>query len=619
MTNKTIRIGGASGFWGDAARSTPQLLDQGNVDVIVYDYLAEITMSIMARARAKNPDTGYALDFVSTVLKPNLKEIARQGVKIISNAGGVNPKACAEAVRQIIKEQGLDLKVACVLGDDLIAQREEIAQQGHQEMFSGEPFPAMERVVSINAYLGAFPVARGLGEGADIVITGRCVDSAVTLGACIDAFDWDAGDADKLAGGSLAGHILECGPQATGGNFTDWALVNDIDNIGYPITEISADGSFVCSKAENTGGLVSVGTVAEQMLYEIGDPQAYLLPDVVCDFSQVEIEQIKDNLVRVTGAKGLPAPSSYKVCATYADQFRGGTNMTFYGIDAEKKAHRLAEAIFKASRKTLAQFGLPDFTETSVELIGAESQFGDGARLKDCRELSMKIAVKHCDAAGIGILLKECVGLGLATPPGLSGFAGARPKPSPVVRLYSFELPKTAMTICVEIDGLSIDCSQPALEPESTVFDRQAIVRPASPMPVSDANTQVSLIDLALGRSGDKGDKANIGIIARKPEYLPYIYAALTEHKVAELFAHFLPQGAVKNSGRFVERYLLPGSHSINFLLHQVLGGGGMASIRNDPQGKGFAQLLLTAPILVPTAMAVDIVSSQSTTSNGDK
>ena len=617
MTDKTIRIGGASGFWGDASRSTPQLLDQGDVDVIVYDYLAEITMSIMARARAKNPDTGYALDFVSAVLKPNLKQIAQQGVKIISNAGGVNPKACAEAVRHVIKEQGLDLKVACVLGDDLIAQREEIAQHGHREMFTGEPFPAVERVASINAYLGAFPVARALGEGADIVITGRCVDSAVTLGACIDAFHWDVDEVDKLAGGSLAGHILECGPQATGGNFTDWALVNDIDNIGYPIAEISADGSFVCSKAENTGGLVSVGTVAEQMLYEIGDPQAYLLPDVVCDFSQVEIEQIKDNLVRVTGAKGLPAPSSYKVCTTYADQFRGGTNMTFYGVDAEKKAHRLAEAIFKASRKTLAQFGLPDYTETSVELIGAESQFGDGARLKDCRELSMKIAVKHRDAAGIGILLKECVGLGLATPPGLSGFAGARPKPSPVVRLYSFLLPKNQVRVRVEIDGLSIDC--PQSEAESAAFDQQAIVRPPGPVPVSDANTQVSLIDLALGRSGDKGDKANIGIIARKPEYLPYIYAALTEQKVAELFAHFLPQGAVKNSGRFVERYLLPGSHSINFLLHQVLGGGGMASIRNDPQGKGFAQLLLTAPILVPTAMAADIVSSQSTTSNGDK
>ena len=617
MTDKTIRIGGASGFWGDASRSTPQLLDQGDVDVIVYDYLAEITMSIMARARAKNPDTGYALDFVSAVLKPNLKQIAQQGVKIISNAGGVNPKACAEAVRHIIKEQGLDLKVACVLGDDLIAQREEIAQQGHREMFTGEPFPAVERVASINAYLGAFPVARALGEGADIVITGRCVDSAVTLGACIDAFQWDVDEVDKLAGGSLAGHILECGPQATGGNFTDWALVNDIDNIGYPIAEISADGSFVCSKAENTGGLVSVGTVAEQMLYEIGDPQAYLLPDVVCDFSQVEIEQIKDNLVRVTGAKGLPAPSSYKVCTTYADQFRGGTNMTFYGVDAEKKAHRLAEAIFKASGKTLAQFGLPDYTETSVELIGAESQFGDGARLKDCRELSMKIAVKHPDAAGIGILLKECVGLGLATPPGLSGFAGARPKPSPVVRLYSFLLPKNQVRVRVEIDGLSIDC--PQSEAESAVFDEQAIVRPPSPVSVGDASTQVSLIDLALGRSGDKGDKANIGIIARKPEYLPYIYAALTEQTVAELFAHFLPEGAVKNSCRFVERYLLPGSHSINFLLHQVLGGGGMASLRNDPQGKGFAQVLLTAPILVPTAMAADIVSSQSTTSNGDK
>jgi hypothetical protein len=601
MSEKIIRIAGASGFWGDAVRATPQLLKDENVDFIVYDYLAEITMSIMARARAKDPDAGYALDFVSAAMKPNLKEIARQGVRVVSNAGGVNPQACANALRVVIADLGLSLKVACILGDDMIGQRDKVAAHGYKEMFSGADFPEVEKVASINAYLGAFPVARALKEGADIVVTGRCVDSAVTLGACIDAFGWSRDDLDQLAMGSLAGHILECGPQATGGNFTDWELSNNLENIGYPITAIKADGSFVCSKPEGTGGLISVGTIAEQMVYEIGDPQAYILPDVVCDFSNVTLTEVGENLVEVTGATGLPAPDTYKVCSTYADQFRGGTTMTFYGFDADKKANKLAAAIFTASRRTLKMFGLDDYSETSVELIGAESQYGANTAVANCRELSMKIAVKHADPAGISVLLKECVGLGLATPPGLSGFAGARPKPSPVVRLFSFALPKGNMPIQIEFDGTYIDCPDTL----GTALNRDQIIRPEPPAKIPDTDrVEVPLIKLALARSGDKGNKANVGIIARDPEYLPYIYAALTEQVVAERFAHFLPEGAAQQSACYVERYLMPGSNAINFLIHDVLGGGGMASIRNDAQGKGFGQLMLDAPIRVSAAIA---------------
>jgi hypothetical protein len=601
MSEKIIRIAGASGFWGDAVRATPQLLKDENVDFIVYDYLAEITMSIMARARAKDPDAGYALDFVSAAMKPNLKEIARQGVRVVSNAGGVNPQACANALRVVIADLGLSLKVACILGDDMIGQRDKVAAHGYKEMFSGADFPEVEKVASINAYLGAFPVARALKEGADIVVTGRCVDSAVTLGACIDAFGWSRDDLDQLAMGSLAGHILECGPQATGGNFTDWELSNNLENIGYPITAIKADGSFVCSKPEGTGGLISVGTIAEQMVYEIGDPQAYILPDVVCDFSNVTLTEVGENLIEVTGATGLPAPDTYKVCSTYADQFRGGTTMTFYGFDADKKANKLAAAIFTASRRTLKMFGLDDYSETSVELIGAESQYGANTAVANCRELSMKIAVKHADPAGISVLLKECVGLGLATPPGLSGFAGARPKPSPVVRLFSFALPKGNMPIQIEFDGTYIDCPDTL----GTALNRDQIIRPEPPAKIPDTDrVEVPLIKLALARSGDKGNKANVGIIARDPEYLPYIYAALTEQVVAERFAHFLPEGAAQQSACYVERYLMPGSNAINFLIHDVLGGGGMASIRNDAQGKGFGQLMLDAPIRVSAAIA---------------
>lgn len=607
MSGKTLRIAGASGFWGDATHSTSQLLNQSSVDFIVYDYLAEITMSIMARARAKKPEAGYALDFVSAAMKPNLKQIARQGVKVISNAGGVNPRACANALRAVIAEQGLDLQVACIVGDDLLDQGAQLAQQQHSEMFSAEPFPPVDKIASINAYLGAFPVALALQQGADIVITGRCVDSAVTLGACINHFGWGRDDLDQLAMGSLAGHILECGPQATGGNFTDWELVESLETIGYPIAEISADGSFVCSKPADTGGLVSVATIAEQMVYEIGDPQAYILADVVCDFSQVKLEQIGVDLVAVSGATGLPAPFSYKVCSTYADQWRGGHLLSLYGIDASKKAEKLAAAIFAASRRTLKLYGLPDFSETSVEVIGAESQYGAAAQAGSYREVALKVAAKHADAAGIGILLKEMTGLGLATPPGLCGFAGGRPKPSPIVRLFSFELSKAAVTPQVEINGQLIDCPDTLPYIQGTALDLQSIVRPAAPAPPNSDNlVNVPLVALAYARSGDKGNKANIGIIARQPEYLPYIYAALTEQAVAQRFAHFIQSSAE----RPVQRYLMPGCHGINYLIHDVLGGGGMASLRNDSQGKGYSQLLLDAQIPVSAELAAPLMAA---------
>jgi len=607
MADKVVRIGGASGFWGDAARSTPQLLDVEGLNYIVYDYLAEITMSIMARARAKDDTKGYATDFVSAAMQPHLKLIAERGVKVISNAGGVNPQACVAALRAVIAKLGLDLKVACVVGDDLTDRKAELQAQGITEMFSGAAFPAADKVLSINAYLGAFPIARALDLGADIVVTGRCVDSAVTLGACIHAFSWERDDYDLLAMGSLAGHILECGPQATGGNFTDWELVPDIATIGYPVAEVAADGSFVCTQPAGTGGLVTVGTVSEQLLYEIGDPQAYILPDVACDFSTARIEQVGENRVRVSGAKGRAAPNHYKVSATYADEFRGGTYLTFYGIDADKKARALGEAVFRTARNALKAYGLADFSETSIELIGAESQYGAFSEIQGSREVAMKIAAKHPDMAGIVILLKEAVGLGLATPPGLSGFAGSRPSPSPVVRLFSCTVPKSQTQVRILLGDETFACDEESRgAPGRAVQGRAArnnaaTVRPDIPqMKNGSKMATVPLIALAWGRSGDKGNKANVGIIARKPEYLSYIWTALTEDVVRERFAHFLADGSAGS----VERFLLPGSHAINFLLHDVLGGGGVASIRNDPQGKGYAQLLLSCPIPIPAALA---------------
>jgi hypothetical protein len=595
MTEKIVRIGGASGYWGDAAMSTPQLLHSGQVDYIVYDFLAEITMSIMARARARNPEMGYATDFVNAMLKPNLVDIAEKGVKIISNAGGVNPKACGDVVRAMVAEAGLNLKVATILGDDLIDVKEEVAAAGYSEMFSDDAIPEPERLQSINAYLGGFPIAKALDAGADIVITGRSVDSAVTLGVCIHEFGWTPDDWDKLAGGSLAGHVLECGAQATGGNFTDWEKVVDtIHNIGYPIAEMREDGSFICTKPDNTGGLVNVGTVAEQMLYEIGDPQAYLLPDVACDFSQVEITQQGDDRVLVTNTKGHPAPATYKVCATYEDGWRGGSNMTFYGPNSDEKARRYADSIFRRVRESFRARNMPDFTETSVEVIGAESQYGASAQVSGVREVSVKIAAKHPDSAGIALYLKESTGLGLSAPPGLSGFAGGRSKPSPVVRLFSFAIPKDKIDIAIDLGDETIAFKDVVGE----TFDPATIERPAPPAKPAGGGETVSvpLYALAFGRSGDKGNKANVGVIARDPVFYPYIHATLTEDAIAKYYAHFL-EGDVK-------RFLMPGPCALNFLLDQVLGGGGIASIRNDSQGKGYAQLLMDYPIEIPAELA---------------
>jgi Acyclic terpene utilisation family protein AtuA len=594
----TICIGGASGFWGDASLATPQLLATEKLDYIVYDYLAEITMSIMARARASDDKLGYATDFIGAVLKPNLAEIARQKVKVIANAGGVNPRACAEAARMLIDGQKLGLKVAVVMGDDLSARAAEFAASGVTEMFSGESYPDPAKVASINAYLGAFPIARALDAGADIVITGRCVDSAVTLGACIHAFGWQREDYDCLAQASLAGHLLECGTQATGGNFTDWEqLVDSLPMAGYPMAEIDATGSIVLTKPEGSGGAVTAGTVAEQMLYEIGDPQAYLLPDVACDFSQVQLQQLGEDRVLVNGARGHGAPDGYKTSATYADGYRGGHIWTMYGRDADIKGRKFAESVFSRCRMLLEQAGLPDFTETSIEVIGAESHFGAARRVGSVREVDVKLAVKHPSPKGVGILLKEMVGMALTAPPGLTGFAGARPKPSPVVRLFSMVVPKAQVEVSVELDGQVISCSDPL----GKIFDPAELTAPPVPsQQPGDDPVAVSLESLAWGRSGDKGNKANIGIIARREEYVPYIAAQLDEQRVAAYFAHFLDPG----QNLPVQRFFLPGSNAFNFLLHDVLGGGGVASLRTDPQGKGYAQLLLAESIQVPRSLA---------------
>jgi hypothetical protein len=353
MNDKVIRIGGASGVWGDSSVGAPQLVRLGGIDYLVFDYLAELTMSILAAARAKDPALGYATDFVSVTMKAILKDVAAQGIRVISNAGGVNPRACAGALAALAEEQGLQVTIAVVQGDDvmpLVPQLRATDPVGWAAALPADAAPAADmqggrlvlpdRLLTANAYLGALPIKQALDDGAQIVVTGRCVDSAVTLGALMHEFGWSADDFDRLAQGSLAGHIIECGCQATGGLHTDWEDVPDWAHMGYPVIECSADGSFVVTKPAGTGGLVNTAVIAEQMLYEIGDPQRYLLPDVSCDFSQVTLRQTGEHRVRVQGARGLAPGPAYKVSATYMDGFRCSAQLTIVGLDAARKARR---------------------------------------------------------------------------------------------------------------------------------------------------------------------------------------------------------------------------------------------------------------------------------------
>lgn len=591
----TIRIAGASGMWGDWSGATAQLLNDG-VDYVVYDYLAEITMSILARAKAKDATQGYATDFVTSMLRQNLPAIAKTGTKILSNAGGVNVDACAAAARELIAKAGLNLKVAVVRGDNLIERRDELSKNAPVEMFSGSSFPATESIASINAYLGAEAVRAALAAGADIVITGRCADSALSLAACMHAFDWARDDWDKLASGSLVGHLLECGPQATGGNFTDWEQsAENLETIGYPIAEVSANSDFIMTKPAGTGGLVTVGTVSEQMLYEIEDPQNYVLPDVIADFSNVVITQASDDRVQVSGARGRPCTDTYKVSTTYADGFRIGVLFGFCGFDAAAKARRFAEASLNRARAVIRSMGAPDYRNTSIEVIGAEDQYGTYAQDLPTREVYLKIAVWHDNALACGLLLREMSGLGLATPPGLTPFNYGRPKPQPVVRLFSFLLNKSQVPVEVVLDAQTITHHSETPAGCGSAPAAQRPDTPREPQPTPGAMTEVPLIDLAFARSGDKGNRANIGVIARKEAYAPWIWQGLTEAVVAERFAHFL-EGSV-------ERYWMPGCNAINFVLNDVLGGGGVTSLRNDPQGKAYGQILLATPIAIPTEL----------------
>lgn len=594
MSDKIVKIGGASGYWGDTALGPKQLLEYGEVDYLILDYLAEITMSILAKARSRDPEAGYATDFIDRVMKPWIKRIAEKKIRVIANAGGVNLQACRRALEQVAAEAGVTLRIGTVEGDNLLERADELRAGDITGMDANAPLP--EKVMSVNAYLGAFPIAAALDAGADIVITGRCVDSALAVGPLIHEFGWQPEDYDRLAAGGLVGHLIECGAQTSGGNYTDWRETEaDWENTGFPIAEVAADGSFVLTKPPGTGGLVSVLTAGEQMLYEIGDAHSYILPDVICDFTRVTMEQVGDDRVLIQGAVGREPTPTYKVSATYPGGFACVGTFAIVGRDAAARARRMGEAILNRTSAMLDEEGLGGYRKTALQVVGAESMFGDNARPEAwaAREVVLRLGVHHGRKEGVELFSKEFVGAGLSMSPGITGLAPGRPRPSPVVSLYSGLIDKSKVPVEVQVDGQSVASPNSILRGSGA---RQPASAMASTAAIGGDVVKVPLMSLAVARSGDKGDYANIGVIARKPEYLDAIIAGLSPERVKACFRQ-LTLGEVT-------RYLLPGIHGLNFLLAESLDGGGVTSLHLDPQAKTYSQVLLELEIPVPEAQA---------------
>jgi len=586
---KNVRIGCYSAAWGDSQMSAPQLLAGGRVNYIVGDLLAEVTMAILASKKMRDSTKGYATDFV-WMMKENMAAMKKQGVKVVVNAGGINPEACRDALLAEAAKQGIDLKVGVVMGDDLMHRADEFRSQNTVEMFSGSEFPGAEALMSCNAYLGAFPIAEALRQGCEVVITGRVVDSACLLGPLIYEFGWGSEQYDLLAAGTLAGHLVECGPQACGGLFTDYEAVESWVDIGYPIVEVQPDGIFTVEKAPGTDGLISFGTVCEQMLYEIGDPGAYHVPDVACDFTQVELEEVATNVVKVTHVRGSPPTDTYKVCATFLNGHTAILPFTIVGHDATRKAQRVASTLLTRWRRILHNAGQADFNEVRVETIGGGQFF---RQQNNSRETLMRLGVRHESRKALDLISREWGCAGTSFAQGLCGGGGAFTK-SATISAFMFLVPKEGIPNRVIVD--SKEQIYPVPISGGFVESASATVVPTPAQQPTGLTTRISLLDLCWARSGDKGNYANIGLTARRPEYLPVLRAQVTPERVCEHFSH-----NIKGS---VTRFDLPGTCSMNFLLTDSLGGGGTSSMHSDPLAKTYGQVLLQMEIEAPVEWA---------------
>jgi hypothetical protein len=446
-----IRIASGQGFWGDLLTAPYDQVTKGPIDYMMMDYLAEVTMSIMQKQKRKDPNLGYAKDLVP-LMERILPVITQKNIKVITNGGGVNPTACRDAIFGVAKRLGIGgLKIGVVLGDDILDQLDELRAKGMllDNMESGESLDAVrERVMSANVYFGAWPIVEALRQGAQIIITGRTTDTGLTLAPMIYEFDWQEDDWDKIAAGTVAGHILECGGQASGGNFSaDWKNVPDLAHIGFPIAEAYPNGEVVITKHERTGGLVSRQTVTEQLMYEIGNPKNYITPDCIADFTTIHLKEEKKNRVRMYGVKGKPATDSYKVSMSYLDGYTAIGTLTYAWPEALEKA----KAADKILRTRLADLGLK-FDEIRSEFMGYNSCHGPIAVMpNEVNEVVLRFGVRGSDYKSVERFGMELAPLILTGPPAVTGFAGGRPKPSEVIAYWPALIPKSAVTPRVEV------------------------------------------------------------------------------------------------------------------------------------------------------------------------
>ncbi|HQF42406.1 MAG TPA: DUF1446 domain-containing protein [Ignavibacteriaceae bacterium] len=433
-----IKIASGQGFWGDLIDAPFHQVTKGDIDYLVMDYLAEVTMSILQKQKNKNPELGYAKD-IPELMKRILPIIKEKNIKVITNGGGVNPVACANAVIQVAKNLGIkNLKIGVVLGDNIKDNLDELIAEGAdlKNMETDEPIDLVkDKILSANVYFGAFPIVKALEKGADIIITGRTTDTGLTLAPMIYEFGWKNTDYDLLSAGTVAGHILECGAQSSGGNFLgDWQSIQNMAEIGFPIAEAYPNGDIIITKHPNTGGKVSFETVAEQLLYEIGDPKSYITPDCVADFTSIKLQDLGNDRVKVYDVKGFPETEFYKVSCSYSDGFSAISTLTYSWPQALTKAKAADEIL----RKRLANLNL-QFDEIRTEFVGYNSTHGPLAKQlneDDINEIVLRIGVRSHDYSSVERFGKEIAPLILTGPPSVTGFAGGRPKPSEVVAYW---------------------------------------------------------------------------------------------------------------------------------------------------------------------------------------
>lgn len=590
-----LRIANASGYWGDDLTALKRQIEGGPVDVVTMDFLAEITMSILQKQVQRNPETGFARDFVDQMDEVMERAMA-DGVTIIANAGGVRPLLCGEAIKAKAEKKGLDPRIGVVAGDDLMDRIGQWHNDGVDlsNMDDGRPFAdIVDHVSSANAYFGAAPVVRALEEGAQFIVTGRVTDTGITLAPMIHHFGWAADDWDRLAAGIIAGHILECGAQSTGGNFTDWRDVPTFDNIGYPIVEMHEDGSFVVTKHEGTGGLINVATISEQLVYEMGDPSAYLTPDVVVDFGSIQLADDGQDRVRVSGIRGAAPTNLLKVSLSYSDGYKSSGGVVVCGPDATAKAKAFGDILWNR---------LPEYEATLTEAVGANATWGSLSPSEDANEVIARFGVRDHDRSKIQEFSKMVPSLVLSGPPGVGVFGG-RPPVQDVVAYWPCLVPRDLCEAEVVVMGGGDRFETAvAFEGETGVgrveSDGQTPAKPTGDASVtlSGEMVTVKLAALAQGRSGDKGDTCNIGVIARHPDLYPWLVEHLTAKRVKEAFTG-IAYGEV-------ERFEVPNIDAVNFLLHECLGGGGTLSLHIDAQGKTYSHALLNIDVEIDRSLA---------------